>query len=207
MAGVVSEELRRAIAAAVKEGEAKTSAELVVVVRAHSGTYRDVHYAFGFAFALATLVALLYLPTEFPLWLFGVDIIVGFIVGSLIAAVVAPLARALATTKRLDAQVDQAAHAAFFERSVSRTSARTGVLLFVSLFEQRVRVLPDIGIHVEEMGEAWKGAILAAAEGARDPQVIPAGLRALAVALAAQHPRTEGDTNELPDEPSTEEAG
>src|SRR5262245_19104590 len=143
MAKVLTEDLRRAIEAAVKDGESKTSAEHVVVVRACSGTYRDVHFAFGFAFAVVTLVALLYLPTEFPLHVFGVEIVVAFVVGSLFAAAFAPLSRALVTNKRLDAQVDEAAHAAFFAKNVARTSVRTGVLVFVSLFERRARVLAD----------------------------------------------------------------
>lgn len=200
MGPVLAEGLRSAIAAAVKDGEAKTSAELVVVVRARSGTYRDVHYLFGFLLGVATLMLLLYLPHEFPLALFAVDVIVSFIVGTSLAAGVSAFGRALVSKKRMDAQVDEGSHAAFFQRGVTKTSARTGVLVFVSLFEQQARVIADLGIDVGEMGEAWTGALAAANESARDPEMIPAAIRALGVALAEHHPRGAGDKNELPDE-------
>ncbi|MGZ3423662.1 MAG: hypothetical protein ACXVEF_36520 [Polyangiales bacterium] len=200
MGPVLADDLRRAISTAVKEGEAKTSAELVVVVRARSGTYRDVHYLFGFLLGVVTLMALLYLPHEFPLALFGVDVIVSFILGTSLAAGLVPFGRVLVSKKRMDAQVDENAHAAFFERGVTKTSARTGVLVFFSLFEQQARVLADLGIDVAEMGDAWTGALAAANEAARDPDMIPAAVRALGVALAEHHPRSADDKNELADE-------
>ncbi len=192
-----------ALTAAVRDAEARTAAEIVVVVRPRSGTYRDVAYAFGFGLAVVTLTALLYLPTEFPLWMFGLDVVVAFAVGALLVALSPGLTRLLTSKKRLDDQVTTAAHAAFFEKGVSRTSGRWGVLVYVSLLEGHARVVPDVGIepHFSEADakEALANAVAAIEEGAQDASVLPVGLLALGVVLGERLPRGEDDVNELGD--------
>lgn len=191
---IFDQALRDQIVAAVREAESRTAAEIVVVARARSGTYRDAHFAFGFAVAVATLTALFYLPTVFPYWLFPIDVVVSFAVGSLLAATIGPLGRALVPHGRLDAQVTEGAHAAFFAGGVSRTSGRWGVLVYVSVFEQRARVVADIGVDAN-----LEQATAAIQEGARDPSRLPDGIRALGAALAQSLPRSADDRNELPD--------
>jgi putative membrane protein len=65
---------------------------------------------------------------------------------ALLTTFVPPFARLFLPAARLEVEVDQYARALFLEREVFRTRHRTGVLVFVSLFERRVVVLPDAGL-------------------------------------------------------------
>ncbi|MBK7400202.1 MAG: hypothetical protein IPJ34_29100 [Myxococcales bacterium] len=187
---------KTALGKAAREVEAITAAELVLVVRARSATYRDAHYAFGVAVAVATLMALLYLPQEFPLWLFAVDLLASFVGFSVLAALVPAITRALVPAGRRARQVAESARAAFYDKGVSRTSGRWGVLVYASLLEQEVEVLADLGIEEGVVDEPTIEA-LRAAVAADDTAAFTAALAALGKRLAARYPRTEGDLNEL----------
>lgn len=189
---------KTALGKAAREVEAITAAELVLVVRARSATYRDAHYAFGVAVAVATLMALLYLPQEFPLWLFAVDLLASFVGFSVLAALVPGITRALVPAGRRARQVAESARAAFYDKGVSRTSGRWGVLVYASLLEQEVEVLADLGIEEGVVDEPTIEA-LRAAVAADDTAAFTAALTALGKRLAARYPRTEGDVNELDD--------
>jgi putative membrane protein len=58
--------------------------------------------------------------------------------------------RLLVLPARKIGAVRQAARGAFFDHRVSRTHGRTGILLYVSVFERRVEVVPDAGIEQDE---------------------------------------------------------
>lgn len=189
---------KTALGKAAREVEAITAAELVLVVRARSATYRDAHYAFGVAVAVATLMALLYLPQEFPLWLFAVDLLASFVGFSVLAALVPAITRALVPAGRRARQVAESARAAFYDKGVSRTSGRWGVLVYASLLEQEVEVLADLGIEEGVVDEPTIEA-LRAAVAADDTPLFTTALAALGKRLAARYPRTEGDVNELDD--------
>ena len=189
---------KTALGKAAREVEAITAAELVLVVRARSATYRDAHYAFGVAVAVATLMALLYLPQEFPLWLFAVDLLASFVGFSVLAALVPAITRALVPAGRRARQVAESARAAFYDKGVSRTSGRWGVLVYASLLEQEVEVLADLGIEEGVVDEPTIEA-LRAAVAADDTAAFTTALAALGKRLAARYPRTEGDLNELDD--------
>ena len=197
-------ESRSGITAAIKDVEAKTAAEVEVAVRRVSGTYRDVYFLFGFAFALVVLAVLLFHPKPWAAKSMPIDVAIAFAVGSALAGHFWNLARILVPGKRQAAQVRAAALATFTELGVSRTHGRHGILVYVSLFERRVEVVPDLGIDVVAMGNGWpKGldAMQAAMHHRHDLDAFIEALRALGPVLAAAMPRTADSVNELPDEP------
>src|ERR1700722_5636654 len=152
-------ESKARVTAVIREVEAMTSAELVVSVKHASSVYRDASYLVGFAVAMATLLAILFLPTTFALWATPVDVGVGFLLGVVVASSAPGLRRLLVSRKRMDAEVTAAASTAFLARGVSRTKGRNGILVFVSTFERTVVCLPDIGIDVGALGDSWKTAL------------------------------------------------
>src|SRR6185369_8720867 len=99
-------------------------------------------------------------------------------------------------------QVTTSAHAAFHEKEVGLTRRRTGMLVYVSLLERELRVLPDRAIIDAMAPEAWRArvdamsAVVARGAGAA---ALAAELTALAQPLAERLPRAHDDVNELPD--------
>ena len=195
---------RQATTAAIQAIEAVTSAEIVVTVHQRSGEYRDADLLWGIAAAALGLAAILYLPQSFEVSTIPLDLGVLGLVGSLASSRSPALRRLFTSRRRRAAATQRAARAAFYDLGVSRTSGRTGILVYVSAMERQVALVPDVGVPVEALGEGW-GAVTAAlqeavARGSADAGPFLAALARLGPLLEGPLPRQEDDVNELPDE-------
>ena len=201
-----SDELKAKVADAVRAVEAVSSAEVVVTVRRRSCRYREADYLCGFVAALLTLVALLYLPQEFALHWMVPDVVLGFALGTLLASRWSALRRLLVPAARMRSAVGRAAKVAFVDLGISRTSGRTGILIYVSALERLVEVVADVGVLGAKPGKAWDEAVArlggALRTGAAGERLLGA-LAALGPALRDALPRADNDINELPDEVQT----
>jgi putative membrane protein len=105
----------------------------------------------------------------------------------------------------MDHRVRQMARSVFLEKEVFRTQRRTGILLFVSLFERRVAVIGDSGIHSRVAPAEWDAIAAAVAAGIRAGHPGPAIAAAVDACgrLMERHGLVgePGDRNELPDGP------
>jgi putative membrane protein len=196
-------EARQRAGAAVKAVEARTSAEIVVAVRWRSAHYRGVCYLFGL---LCTFAATLYMylsPTVFHVSAIPLEMLLTFGVGFAVSSAVTPLRRLLTLPRQRAAHVAAAARAAFYDLGLSRTSGRSGILVYLSLFERIVEILPDIGVDTRELGAGWADATarMRAALRRYDREALFAALETLGPVLGEVMPRSSDDVNELPDEP------
>ncbi|PTL83348.1 hypothetical protein [Vitiosangium sp. GDMCC 1.1324] len=188
----------------VKAIEARTAAEVVVAVRAASGNYGHTNYLVGFGLSFLTLVTLLYLPTEFPLEIFPVGMLASFGLGAFASMKLTGLRRRLTSSKLMEESVRTMARSAFVELGISRTSGRTGILVFVSTLERRVEVVADIGVDTAALGREWEEALAklsAAVASSESPEPFFEAMRLLAPPLERALPRSVDDINELPDAP------
>jgi putative membrane protein len=193
---------KRALADAIASIEAASSVEVVVAVRLESGHYRHADLLAGALAAVATLAFLLYAPWSFSYEAFLVDpVLVGLLAGWVVART--PRARRALSSRKLRArQVTTGAHAAFHEKEVGLTRRRTGMLVYVSLLERELRVLPDRAIVEAVPAEAWRArvdAMSSVIERGGGVGALAAELTALAPLLGEGLPRAADDVNELPD--------
>lgn len=199
----LTDEAKRALTEAVREVEAATSAELVVAVRARSGSYLHADLIAGIAAGLAALAFLLFSRWEFGLLWFLVDPVVAGLLGGLIASRSAGLRRLLtrpAVRRRLAAT---AARSLFVENRVHGTAGRTGFLLYVSVLEREAVVVTDVGLGALAATEPWQRAVGAIAAGVRqgeDGVRIAQRVRILADVCGPALPRAHDDVDELADE-------
>ncbi len=204
MASPFFEEATKALVVdAVRDVESKTSAEIVVSLRAQSETYRDVDIAAGAVAAIVAMFALMFVPVELDEYLFPVEALLLFALVSALVGKVPALKRRLVSVKRRTARVLEAARAHFVEAGVDRTRDRSGILVFVSLLEREVTLVPDRGIDPAAVGAPWDSVLVALRESlvASDPNAFARALKSLGDPLGAIYPRKEDDTNELPDAP------
>jgi len=196
------EPAKRATAESVRRVEAQTSAEIVVAVRRRSGDYRVTAYHFGFALGGLVMLYLLLTPEVFSVPAIAFDAALGFGFGLLLALNVSPLLRLLARERRLERHVQEAARVAFYDLGISRTSGRSGVLVFVSTFERRAVLLGDVGIPVDALGNAWHEASARLSRAVKERDFVAFGhaLESLGPILHERLPRAASDVNELPDE-------
>jgi putative membrane protein len=187
--------LRQSVTQAVRELEKQTAAEVVVVLAARSGSYRDVAYLAGAAVAWATLLFFIVSPSTYsPFWV-PVETAALFAAAAWLVHRTPALVRLLTSGKRREAQVTQAAEAAFVEERVDRTRERTGILVYVSLLERRLTILPDAGIDGRVAPGHWRPVDL------RSGEDVLAELKRIGEILAQKVPSTGSNPDELPDEP------
>ena len=186
---------------AVKAFEAQTSAELVITVKKQVRSYLEAHLIFGSIAAFGALLFLLFYPLDFNTTLMPLDTFLAFPIGFALSRILPPLQRLALSAKKRRETVEQAAKAAFVDLGVTKTTGRTGVLVYVSLFEGVVAIVPDAGITPEAK---------AAAEGARDAleaalaridiKSFAETLEALGTAFSTTMARSADDVNELADD-------
>ena len=124
----------------------------------------------------------------------------GAALGWLAAFILPALRRLLVPPEVLAERVRQRAAQAFVEEEVFRTRDRSGVLIFLSLFEHRVVVRADRGLDGVVSPREWEEVVEAIAAGMRRGQPGPAladGIRRCA-ALAGRLPARPDDRDELP---------
>ena len=188
---------------AISALEARSSAELVVSVRARSAAYLHTHILIGVLAGLGTLAFLLFSRYPFALHWFLVDpVLIGGLV-ALAASRLPPIRRALTPAPMREARVRIAASALFFDKGVHHTRERTGILLYVSLLERRALLIADAAVEREVPRREWRAAAAAidrvVASGG-DGVELARALGPLGDLLARHLPRNAGDVNELADE-------
>jgi len=194
---------------AVEQAETNSAAELVVAVHPQSGRYGDADYLAGGLVALAALVFIVFNPwTWHPAYLLPVEMIVLFAIGALGCSVAPPLRRLLTTKKRRQRQLREAAATLFVEEGVANTRARTGVLVYLSLFERQVEVIADVGITGGVKPDVWSKCLFELRKiGSADDtaQALLDGIRKLGDVLSQYLPAGEDNPDELPNRPRTKQ--
>jgi putative membrane protein len=191
-------ELREHVRNVVREVERRTSAELVVAVSPHAGSYRHADFGVGLGSAFVVLCVFLYHPRPFDFTLLPVELALAFGFGVVLSLAIPPLRRALVRRRTLDENAERAARAAFVALGVHKTLGRTGLLVHVASFERRVDVVADVNVPAEAFSPARER--LDAAVKAGDPAAFLSALRELGAPLGEALPRAHDDVNELADE-------
>lgn len=105
--------------------------------------------------------------------------------------------------KRRHHAVRDRAERAFYEKELHRTKRNTGILFFLSLFERKVWVLADRGIH-EKIGQEtlnkFAGVVSQGIKEGRAREALCEAIKEAGELLAKHFPKTPDDIDELPDD-------
>jgi putative membrane protein len=138
--------------------------------------------------------------TLFDLWLFPVVFAAAFVAAYALMALVPSARRLFIRPAEMREEVDEAALTGFYREGLANTRDRTGILIFVSVFERRACVLADKGINEKVPPEAWQEVVDLVTEGFGRREHAEAICRAVARCgehLRAHFPVKPDDTNEL----------
>ncbi|MGB9181716.1 MAG: hypothetical protein WCB68_20970 [Pyrinomonadaceae bacterium] len=192
-----------ALAACVKEIEKETDAEIVIVVRARSGNYRQADYLWGAILSYACLLFLLFSPFDFKHYWVALDVALFFCLGAYLSSRSDRLRRLL-TTKKYRADAARAGAAAmFYEAGIANTNAEMGLLIYLSLLERRLELIADRGVLKAVPPLEWNERAFELRQAGRRPQLssLLQSMRALGALLAESLPPTGENPNELSDTP------
>jgi len=194
--------------------EAQTGVQLVTAVIGKADSYVELPwkaFALGTAFAALALVVADALS---PRWtgadsalIFAVAILGAGAVSALLAVAAPAYARLFLRATRRDLEVRHYAQAFFLRRELFATRGRNGILLLVALFERKVEILPDVGLHVRFDGTDWRTVIDAMTPLLRERRCFGAlqqGVARLQALLLAKGMSAASGGNELADRPIQE---
>lgn len=195
-----------ALAQAVRDIEADTDAEIVIVVRGRSGSYRHADYLGGAIVALVGLIFVLFSPFEFHTYWVPFDVAVLFIGGAFVSSRTDTVRRALTARKFRANAARTGAAAMFYEAGIANTSAENGLLIYLSLLERRLEVIADRGILKAVPALKWNNHVFELKKVGREPEPenLIKAVRDLGSVLAEHMPATGENPNELPDGPRIE---
>jgi putative membrane protein len=191
------------LARCVREIETRTDAELVIAVRARSGSYRHADYLAGAILAFAGLLFLLFSPFEFRHYWVAIDVVLLFVLGAYICSRSDTLRRLLTTEEFRAEAARQGAAAMFYEAGIANTNAEMGVLVYLSLLERRLELIADRGVLKAAPPLEWNERVYELHRAGRVPRLetLRQKLQDLGALLAEHLPPTGKNPNELPDMP------
>ena len=187
--------VNKALLDAIHELERCSCAEVVVEIRARSGSYAHADVRFASLLAFVALLFLLFSPWTFaPIWV-ALDVGMVWVAALFVRS---DHARRLMTTREeREAQVRTAAAAAFHDRGVANTSEETGVLVYHSVLERRIELLADRGALETLPSLEWNRIADEARARNATPETLAETVRALTPLLEKHLPIREGDVDEL----------
>jgi putative membrane protein len=191
---------------AVKEAERHTSGEIVPMVVSQSYHYPMSDVLGGIIFAFPISLVLTYFIGgwfwigNYNLWFFLGIIILLFILFHQAVKHTSSLKRFFISDKEIHEEVEEAAITAFFREGLYRTRDETGVLIFISVFERKVWVLADRGIHSKVKDGQWDEIVSMIVDGIKNKNQAEAICKAIGEAgriLKEHFPRKADDKDEL----------
>ncbi|SNT01410.1 putative membrane protein [Sphingomonas laterariae] len=207
------------VRAAIEAAEARTDGELLAILSPQSDTYHDV----ALQWAVLLMVTALGVVTAFPdafiglaEWIAGdwsggitrrslLLMLFALLVAIYLAARIAlrwpALRLALVPGLIKSRRVRRRAIALFKVGAEQHTISRTGVLLYVSLAEQRAEIVADEAVHNRVPAEMWGDAMVLLIDAIRDGRPtdgMVAAIEAIGDILAREFPYTGTDPAELP---------
>ena len=184
-----------AITDAIHELERCSCAEVVVEIRARSGSYAHADARFASLLAFVALLVVLFSPWPFAPWWVAIDVAIVWVVAMFIRS---DSARRLMTTSReRETQVRVLASAVFHERGVANTTDEIGVLVYLSIMERRIEILADRGVLEAVPVLEWNRIVAEARGRNATPETLADVVRALTPLLERHLPVREGDVDEL----------
>jgi putative membrane protein len=198
----ISNKDKELIKEAIQKVELNTSGEIVPVILRQSDFYPAAH--FRLALIMGVLFSIIcYYTYDFddPIALIWVQI-PGMILGY-ISAYIPILKRAFTTKREIEEEVYQRSLEVFYEHKVSMTKDRTGIVIFISLLERKVKVLADSGINEKVEKDYWNDLVKSLSNEIGQGNMINGVVKAIATCgekLIESFPAKNDNTNQISDE-------
>jgi putative membrane protein len=196
------ERIRKAVA----DAEKKTAGEIVCMVVSSSYPYPLANVLGATAVALpASLLGTHFLGARLwigsqNMWLFLGLFSLCFALFYWAVERFPALKRRFISLREIDAEVEEAAINTFFRQGLYRTRDATGVLLFISVFEHKVWLLADQGIHEKVPRDEWDALMVQITRGIREghrTDAICGAIQTIGQRLESHFPVKADDTDEL----------
>jgi putative membrane protein len=202
----LTEQQRRSIAEAIGEAEARTSGEIVTVVLPQSDDYPAARWRLAVVTSLLAAFLLYFFSLALdPFWVLCIQfpaLGLGYFLGG-----TSFFKRLMTTDAEIEEEFEQRAIQAFHAQKLAMTRDRTGILIFLSMLEHRVKIMADIGIAAKVPPEVWNQIVATLIQDIREHHFSEGLIKAIhrcGDCLAHHFPSNGEDLNELSDDLITE---
>ena len=174
---ILTDEFKNKIKEAVNKAEKQSGGEIVTYITENSDKYHFIYWAAGFfsAFLGYSIFTILYIFSYFvyshTLFFLGILFIFPLIVIGLFY-LIKPMRLLLIDKDQKDYYVNLKAKETFLEQEVFNTKDRTGVLIYISLFEKKVVVIGDTIINQKVNKDEWDTVIQTIIDGIKKKSLI-----------------------------------
>jgi putative membrane protein len=196
---MISGEDQERLAHAIRDAEARTAGEIVVVVEGEASGYRSVPILWALLGALGTPWPLIWITNLGPSRIFTVQLAVALVLSIVLSLPKRRYKLVPGFIKR--ARAHEAAAHEFMAHGLTRTRDRTGVLIYVAAAEHYAEILADTGIADRVAPDVWRDAItelIEAIKAGRAGDGLVATVERVGAVLAEHAPPHDDDMNELP---------
>ncbi len=188
------------IEAHIAEAEKRTSGEIVVNVVASSYHYPLAAMLGSSFLALLLGIVVALIAHDENMWFFLAVFSLSFMALHELLKRVHLLRRLFVTKSDMKEEVEEAAIQSFYRRNINHTVDHTGILIYISLFERKVRVVADQGINEKVAQEVWQKIVNIIISGIRSKEhgkAIAAAIDRCGDILTTHFPLKADDRNEL----------
>ena len=140
----------------IEDIENNSLVEIVAIFKSKSGNYKDISLWFAAAFMLVSASFFMFSPIVFDIYMIFLFTFISFIIGYLFAELVRPVKRLFISKKRMRKNIELYSRAIFQKGGIRFTNERIGILIYVSLFEKKVEIIPDRGAMTAVPDELWE---------------------------------------------------
>jgi len=186
----------------VSDIENNSQAEIVVLVKSKSGHHEEAILINGGLLAMIVFTVIMFIPIDFGHMSIYMLPILSFFFGGAVARFLPSLQRIFISKSKLAKDTEISARAIFQKAGLYHTTAKIGVLIYVSLFEKSVYILADRGAENAIPAGEWEKMRREFQEIFNSPDISEAllsNLEKYQPIFAKYIPPIENDINELPD--------
>jgi len=130
--------------------------EIVVIIKAQSGKYRDIPFLAGIVFSFLLYTFFMFSPFNFDVFMIYVFTLLSFFAVYGLFSSIPFLHSLLIKKSRKQKAAEIAARAIFQKGGIRFTNDKIGTLIYVSYFEKQVYILPDRGAKNSVPEEEWE---------------------------------------------------
>lgn len=199
MSFISNEDVGR-ISEAITKAERTTSGEIVAVIAEQSSRYQHIPFMWAALLALVVPWPLIHFTWMEVQWIFLIQLLVFL---GLLALAWHPKVRVALVPKSIaNSDVRRRASEQFIAQNLHTTTGRTGVLIFVSVAEQRVEIIADSGIDARVPPGTWQTIVDEFTREIGDGKAADGFVHAIeriGQHLSEHFPPGSIDPNELPD--------
>ncbi|NTV05537.1 MAG: hypothetical protein HGA59_03395 [Chlorobiaceae bacterium] len=187
----------------IADAEKRTSGEIVVMVVPSSYHYPLASMLGSSLLAVLVGIAAALVFGKDNMWFFLEVFGISFMLLHQLIKRVNVLKRFFVTASDMKEEVEEAAIHSFYHKDINQTADHTGILIYISLFEHKVRVIADKGISAKVDKAVWQEIVNVIVLGMRAKEhakALAAAIDRCGDILSSHFPLNSEDRNELGNE-------